>query len=902
MPLSWNEIRARSLAFSKDWEGTCSESAEAKSFWDAFFNVFGVSRRRLASFETPVKKADGQGGFIDLLWKGNLLVEHKSRGKDLDRAAKQAFNYFPGIKDRDLPRFVVVSDFARFKLYDLDEDKTHEFALAELHQNIRLFGFIAGYQTRSFGHEDPVNVMAAEKLGRLHDQLKDEGYDPSALEPFLVRLLFCLFAEDTAIFERSGLQDYVENRTAEDGSDLGMHLAGLFQTLNTAQDKRQANLDEQMAEFPYVNGRLFAESLPLAAFNSKMRETLLDCCALDWSRISPAIFGSLFQSIMDKTARRNLGAHYTSETNILKALRPLFLDGLREEFARCRNSAKKLREFHDKLGQIRVFDPACGCGNFLVVAYRELRELELDVLRTLHQKQRTGFLDIGQLTLLDVDQFIGIEIEEFPAQIAQVALWLTDHQMNLKLSEEFGQYFVRLPLTKSPRIHHGNALDVEWRDVATPVEVTYLVGNPPFVGAKFLNDQQREERNRVFHDTKNAGLLDYVSCWYRKAAEFMQDNPQMQAALVSTNSITQGEQTGVLWPDLFRFGVRINFAHRTFQWNSEARGKAAVHCVIIGFALEDVAKKWIFEYETVKSDPHAIPAANINPYLVDAADIVVTNRSSALCDVPSIGIGNKPIDDGNYLFTPEERAEFIRLEPQSAKCFRRWLGSREFLNGIERWCLWLGDCSPAELRQMPHAKKRINAVRQFRLSSKSAPTKKLAEIPTRFHVENMPESTFLLIPEVSSERRHYIPIGFMDPDTLCSNLVKIVPGASLYHFGVLSSHMHNAWMRAIAGRLKSDYRYSAKLVYNNFPWPEPNEAKRAAIIKAAQSVLDARAEFPDATMADLYDPVTTPRSLHDSHRKLDRAVEKAYRTQPFTNEPERVAFLLARYGKLVTTV
>jgi hypothetical protein len=413
MPLSWNEIRARSLAFSKDWEGTCSESAEAKSFWDAFFNVFGVSRRRLASFETPVKKADGQGGFIDLLWKGNLLVEHKSRGKDLDRAAKQAFNYFPGIKDRDLPRFVVVSDFARFKLYDLDEDKTHEFALAELHQNIRLFGFIAGYQTRSFGHEDPVNVMAAEKLGRLHDQLKDEGYDPSALEPFLVRLLFCLFAEDTAIFERSGLQDYVENRTAEDGSDLGMHLAGLFQTLNTAQDKRQANLDEQMAEFPYVNGRLFAESLPLAAFNSKMRETLLDCCALDWSRISPAIFGSLFQSIMDKTARRNLGAHYTSETNILKALRPLFLDGLREEFARCRNSAKKLREFHDKLGQIRVFDPACGCGNFLVVAYRELRELELDVLRTLHQKQRTGFLDIGQLTLLDVDQFIGIEIEEF---------------------------------------------------------------------------------------------------------------------------------------------------------------------------------------------------------------------------------------------------------------------------------------------------------------------------------------------------------------------------------------------------------------------------------------------------------------------------------------------------------
>lgn len=899
MPLSWNEIRSRAVAFSKDWADCCSESAEAKSFWDAFFEVFGITRRRIASFEAPVVKSDGQGGFIDLLWKGTLLVEHKSRGKNLDRAAHQAFDYFPGIKERDLPRYVVVSDFAHFKLYDLDEDVTHEFKLNDLHRHIRLFGFIAGYQTRTFGQEDPINIMAAEKLGRLHDQLKDEGYDAQALEAFLVRLLFCLFAEDTAIFERSGLRDYLEKRTAEDGSDLGMHLAGLFQTLNTAQDRRQANLDEQLAEFPYVNGRLFAEPLPLAAFNASMREALLDCCALDWSRISPSIFGSLFQSIMDKAARRNLGAHYTSETNILKALRPLFLDDLRDEFARCRNSTARLREFHTSLSRIRVFDPACGCGNFLVVAYRELRLLELEVLRILHQKQETGFLNIGELTLLNVDQFVGIEIEDFPAQIAQVALWLTDHQMNLKLSEEFGQYFVRLPLNTAPRIHHGNALAMDWADLAPAAEISCLVGNPPFVGAKFLDDRQRGERNRIFHDTPNAGLLDYVCCWFRKAAEYMRSNPSMRAAFVSTNSITQGEQVGVLWPDLFRHGVRINFAHRTFQWNSEARGKAAVHCIVIGFALQDAARKWLFEYEEIKGEPHALQAGNINPYLVDAADIVVTNRGTPLCEVPPIGIGNKPIDNGNYLFTPAEREEFIRLEPQSDKWFRRWLGSQEFLNGIERWCLWLGECPPEQLRAMPHALKRVEAVRAFRLASKSAPTRRLAETPTRFHVENMPGSRFLLIPEVSSERRLYIPIGFMEADTLCSNLVKIIPDATRLHFGVLSSLMHNAWMRAIAGRLKSDYRYSGKLVYNNFPWPDSTTTQNDTIISAAQAVLDARAGFPDATLADLYDPVTMPPALSEAHRRLDRAVDRAYRSQAFAAEPERVAYLLERYQELI---
>lgn len=857
MPLSWNEIRTHSLAFSKEWAGESSEDAEAKSFWDGFFNVFGINRRRVASFETPVKKSDGHGGYIDLLWKGVLVVEHKSRGKDLTRAFHQALDYFPGLKEHDLPRYILVSDFARFRLYDLDTDTQHEFPLSDLHKNIRQFGFIAGYQTRSFGQQDPVNIKAAEKLGRLHDQLKASGYSGHELEVFLVRLLFCLFAEDTSIFYPRHFGDYLTDRTAEDGSDLGMHLATLFEVLNTPEDRRQTALDEQLRDFPYVNGRLFEERLPMAAFNRRMRDTLLDCATLDWSRISPAIFGSLFQSIMDETARRNIGAHYTTETNILKALRPLFLDSLQAEFERIRRDQKRLFEFHNKLASLRIMDPACGCGNFLVIAYRELRLLELEVLREYFKHQTTGFWDVSAILRVDVDQFYGIEIEEFPAQIAQVALWLMDHQINMRVSEEFGQYYVRLPLRKTPHIVHGNALSLDWKSVLSPEKCTHIVGNPPFIGAKFMSDTQRAEVETVFHGTKNAGLLDYVACWYRKAAEYMAENPAIRTAFVSTNSISQGEQVGALWQDLLTRGVRVNFAHRTFQWTSEARGKAAVHCVIIGFALQDEPGKRIYDYETVKSEPHEVRATNVNPYLVDAPNIVLTNRQKPICAMPEIGIGNKPIDGGHYLFTTEEKAEFLAKEPGAAPYFRRWLGADEFINGWERWCLWLGDCPPEQLRRMPEAMKRVEAVRALRLASKSAPTRKLAGTPTRFHVENMPSDPFLLIPSVSSERRIFIPIGFIAPPTLASNLVLIVPHATPYHFGILSSTMHMAWVRAVCGRLKSDYRYSAGIVYNNFPWPEPTDAQKQKIEEGTQAVLAARGAHPGATLADLYDPVST---------------------------------------------
>ncbi|HEY9037268.1 MAG TPA: DNA methyltransferase [Pseudomonadales bacterium] len=896
MPLSWNEIKTRALAFSREWADEASEDAEAKTFWNDFFEVFGISRRRVASFEERVKKIDGRDGYIDLLWKGMLLIEHKSRGKDLDRAHKQALDYFPGLKERDLPQYIVVSDFARFRVYDLEDGSQHEFALKDLHKHVRLFGFIAGYQTHTIREQDPVNIKAAERMGKLHDQMKEVGYEGHALELYLVRLLFCLFAEDTGIFERQQLQEYLEDRTHEDGSDLGHHLSTLFHVLNQPEDKRLKNLDEQLRAFPYINGKLFEEALPPASFDSTMRQSLLDCCGLDWSRISPAIFGSLFQSIMDKQARRNLGAHYTSEKNILKLIKPLFLDALWEEFEKIKTNKKKLFEFHKKLRTLTFFDPACGCGNFLVIAYRELRLLELEVLRHSNTSGQQSF-DVHSLINLDVDQFYGIEIEEFPAQIAQVALWLMDHQMNQQVSEEFGLYFARIPLKSSANIVCGNALRLDWNAVIPADRLSYIMGNPPFVGAKFMDDTQRADVAQVFGDIKNAGLLDFVAAWYVKAARMMQGT-DIRCAFVSTNSITQGEQVGVLWSWMLAQGVKLFFAHRTFQWNSEARGKAAVHCVIVGFAMDDIKPKTLFEYEDIKGEPHRIEVKNISPYLVDAPDTVLANRSAPICPAPAIGIGNKPIDGGNYLFTEDEKTEFLEKEPQAAPYFRRWLGADEFLNGYHRHCLWLGECSPAVLKTMPEAMKRVEAVKALRLASKSAPTKKLASTPTRFHVENMPTGNYLIIPEVSSERRLYIPFGFESPETLCSNLVKIAPDASLYHFGILQSLMHNAWTRTVCGRLESRYRYSAGIVYNNFPWPEsPTDKQKQAIEAAAQVLLDARAQFPDSSLADLYDPLTMPPVLLKAHQALDKAVDAAYGKKSFATEAERVAFLFELYQK-----
>jgi hypothetical protein len=897
MPLSWNEIKTRALAFSREWQEESSEDAEAKSFWDGFFNVFGITRKRVASFEEPVKKLDDKYGYIDLFWKGVLIVEHKSRGKNLDKAYTQAMDYFEGIKERDLPKYVLVSDFANFRLYNLEENGQHEFALKDLHKNVRLFGFIAGYQTHKIQEQDPVNIKAAEQMGKLHDRMKDAGYSGHALELHLVRLLFCLFAEDTGIFERQQFKEYLEERTCEDGSDLGAHLSTLFQALNTPREKRLKNLDEQLDAFPYVNGKLFAELLPTAGFDAAMRQALLDCCALDWSRISPAIFGSLFQSIMDKTARRNLGAHYTSEENILKLIKPLFLDALWEEFEKIRHNKNKLFEFHKKLRRLNFLDPACGCGNFLVIAYRELRLLELEILRASRASEQS-FLDVHSLINLNVDQFFGIEIEEFPAQIAQVALWLMDHQMNLLVSEEFGLYFVRIPLQTNSTIVCGNALQIDWKSVVPPWQVSYILGNPPFVGKKEQSNTQKQDMEHIAGMIQGKGLLDYVTAWYVKAVRFMKGE-SIHCAFVSTNSITQGEQVGILWRWMLDEGIIIFFAHRTFQWNNEARGKAAVHCVIIGFAENDISPKWLFEYEDVRGLPHKIKAENINPYLVDAPNTVLPSRRLPVCCVKEMIKGNEATDNGYLILSDEEKDSLITQEPLVKRWLRPLLGGEDYLNNGRRWCLWLQDISPKDLSSMPSVLKRLESVKAFRAASPKAATVAKAKIPYLFGEIRQPKKgSMIIIPKVSSERRYYMPLGFISSNVILNNTLQFIPDGTVSDFGILQSAMHMSWLRAVAGRMKSDYQYSIKIVYNNFPWPEnPTEKQKQAIESAAQAVLDARAQFPGSSLADLYDPLTMPPVLLKAHQTLDRAVDAAYGKTNFKTEAGRIAFLFDLYQK-----
>ena len=924
MPLSWNEIKSRALAFSSHWQDAASEDSEAKPFWIAFFEIFGITNKRVATFEHAVKKLPGASartdGFVDLFWPGMLLIEHKSRGKDLDQAMDQAMAYLPGVAERDLPQLVVVCDFARFRVRQLASGETCEFTLAELHQHVRLFGLVAGYKTQTIAPQNPVNIRAAERMGRLHDALKSAGYDGHPLEVLLVRLLFCMFADDTGIFQPAqALRSFIEERTQPDGSDLGPRLAQLFQVLNTPEGKRTRALDEQLAAFPYVNGKLFEESLPMADFDSAMRDALLDACALDWSAISPAIFGSLFQSIMDDKARRNLGAHYTSEENILKLIGPLFLDALWAEFHKLKNHKNRLWEFHNKLRQLTFFDPACGCGNFLVIAYRELRLLELEVLRASHKLSGQGgqqTLDVHQLISLNVDQFHGIEIEEFPAQIAQVALWLVDHQMNLRVSEEFGLYFARIPLKNSPHVVHGNALTLDWNAVLPAERCSYVLGNPPFIGKQHQSPQQKADVAPLFARLEGGGVLDFVAAWYIKAADYARLNPALHVGYVSTNSIVQGEQVGVLWSWMRAQGVHTHFAHQTFKWSNEASGKAAVHCVIVGFGAQECMNKWIYEYAQIDGEPQAVSAKHINPYLVDATDAFLVSRKQSICPVPPVVFGSMPNDGGHLFLNDAEKAALLQECPTAAPWVRPFLGADEFINNIPRWCLWLPDCPPATLRAMPAVMQRVQKVKALRAASSRAATQALAATPALFGEIRQPQGRYLLIPCHSSERREIIPIGFMEPTVIVGNANLCMPGANLFHFGVITSRMHMAWVRYVCGRLESRYRYTSQIVYNNFPWPDlppeseqnkpltPNHKAQTAIETAAQAVLDARASFPGSSLADLYDPLSMPPALLKAHQQLDKAVDAAYALcggqKTWKNDAERVAFLFERYVQLTS--
>jgi type I restriction-modification system DNA methylase subunit len=785
MTLSWNEIKDRALAFSLEWAGTSNEHAEAKSFLEAFFYVFGISRRKVSTFEHKIRKLDHGDGYIDLLWKGTILIEMKSRGKNLDRAYEQARNYLHGLKDFELPKYILVSDFEDFRLYDLEESKIVYFKIHELVKNVQHFGYLLGYQKKEYKEQDPANIQAAELMGKLHDQLKEIGYTGHPLELYLVRILFCLFAEDTTIFNKQQFQDFLEQRTSEDGSDLAARLQELFQVLNTPKASRFKNLDEKLAEFPYVNGKLYEELLPMASFDSKMRQALLNCCHMDWSKISPAIFGSMFQSVMNPKERRNLGAHYTSEKNILKLIKPLFLDELWAEFNAIKDSRPRLMEFHKKLSTLRFLDPACGCGNFLVITYRELRILELAILRQLYKNQQA--LSIESIIWLDVDMMYGIEYEEFPARIAEVAMWLIDHQMNLDISLEFGQYFVRLPLKKAAKIVHGDALELDWNEVVSKNELSYIIGNPPFIGTAYQNENQKKGMLKIFTNFSSVGMLDYVSGWYAKAAEYIQGT-EIKTGFVSTNSIVQGEQAGILWSILFfHFKVKIQFAHQTFKWNNEAKGKAAVHCVIIGFSLGNDKEKKIYEYKNINYEPHELTVKNINAYLTPGKDLVLNSISNPICNVPKMQSGSAARDGGFLILSNYEKEILAKKYPHLVEIFKPFISGDDFINNIKRWCIWLKDQDLVQVRNVPEFQEKFREVKSFRESSTRNGTKKMAVFPYLFAEERQPKNDFLLIPKVSSENRKYVPIAYLLKDNIVSDKTFIIPNTTNYHFGVLTS-------------------------------------------------------------------------------------------------------------------
>jgi len=723
-----------------------------------------------------------------------------------------------------------------------------------------------------------------------------------------VRIVYCLFADDTGIFQtRDQFHFQIAERSRPDGGDLGSLLSYIFQVLNIPSGQRPQAMDEDLKTLPYVNGGLFSETLPIPTFNVHTRNLLLASFEFDWSTISPAIFGSMFQAVMsrDPEQRHSLGGHYTSESNILKVLRGLFLDDLNAEFESIQHDLRALRAFNDKLSSLKLFDPACGCGNFLVIAYRELRRLENKVLERIVALQPQAISDISILCKVDVDQLTGIEIEENPAAIAEVATWITDHQMNQQLNETFGGSLTRLPLTKSARILRENALRRNWRELFQADDLAagrvLVFGNPPFVAKANRSDSQNADHDLVCSQIRGAGVLDYVSCWFIKASEVL-DGTRVKAAFVATNSITQGEQVAVLWNVLRRRGMRIFLAHRTFKWQNEAPNQAAVFCVIVGFAGRDLSNKRIFEYESPDSVPVERRVSRISPYLIEADEnILVTSRTTPLCEgVPEIRFGSMPNDGGALLLTTSERDELLGEEPGARRFVRRFVGSKEFINGIERYCLWLKGVSPAELRRMPHVLRRVEQVAEHRRQSDRVQTQSLAATPTLFGEDRQPASRYILIPSASSENRRYIPIGFAEPELIASNLCLTIAGGDLFTFGILMSGMHMAWVRTVGGRLKGDYRYSNQIVYNNFPWPREIAGRaRQRVIDAAQTVLDARSQYSDATLADLYDPLTMPPDLQNAHADLDRAVERCYRQTLFTKDSERLEYLFALYSEYV---
>ncbi len=913
--------KAAAKQFVKDWTGHGDEKQETQRFWiDLLQNVFGVEQATKAiEFEVRVKL--DHTSFIDGYIKDtHVLIEQKGADIDLKKGYKQsdgsmltpfqqARRYAGYLPHNMNPRWIVVCNFKEFHIHDMNRpnDTPEVIRLEELETEYSRLQFLVDTGNERIQKEMQISLQAGELVGKLYDALLKQYNSPASeaelksLNMLCVRLVFCLYAEDAGIFgSKTMFHDYLKGFQPK---NVRKALIDLFRVLDTKVADRDPYMDDDLAAFPYVNGGLFAdENIIVPRFTEEIIDLLLTNASEDfnWSQISPTIFGAVFESTLNPETRRSGGMHYTSIENIHKVIDPLFFDALSAELdaieaiAVKKTRENKLADFQKKLASLTFLDPACGSGNFLTETYLSLRRLENRAV-TLRLGEQIVMGDAADFNPIQVSigQFYGIEINDFAVTVAKTALWIAESQMMKETEEIVHMHLDFLPLTSYANIVEGNALRVDWETVVPKDKLNYIMGNPPFVGSKFMTAVQRSDITRVYEGCKNSGIVDYVSGWFYKAAEMLA-NTKITAAFVSTNSITQGEQVAAVWKPLFdRFGIHIHFAHRTFKWGNEANSKALVYCVIVGLGATNIGTKTIFENGQIKQ------AKNINAYLVDADDVFVESRTKPLCNAPEIGIGNKPIDGGYYLFTEEEMADFITEEPQSQEFFRPWFGANEFLYNKKRFCLWLGECSPKVLRSMPNCLKRVEAVRDYRLASTSAGTRKLADRPTRFHVENFPKNNYILIPEATIATRRYVPMGFLTPDKLCSNLVKIIPEGNIYHFGVLTSNVHMAWMRATCGYYGPSYRYSKDIVYNNFPWPTPTDAQKTKIEQTAQAILDARALYPDCSLADLYDEVTMPPELRKAHQQNDKAVMQAYGFWGKLNtETECVAELMKMYQKL----
>lgn len=870
------------------------ENPEQDEFIYGFLTAFEFPKSTLSQIRQGgarnVAKVPGHVGL-----KNKLYYQIVADSDDIDSAFEQRIADTAVAKNKI--RFVLMTNFVRFLAWDTLTRERLDIEFEELPRNYGFFLPLVGLEKAILNSENPADVKAAEKMGKLFDLIKErndlsKAEDIHALNVFLTRLLFCFFAEDTGIFEKGQFTSAVKSYTAEDGSDLDQFLTDLFAVMNSKPNsKLRLSLPIHLAAFPYVNGGLFASDEPVPELGLKGRRILLECSAMDWSEINPDIFGSMFQAVIDVEQRSRLGQHYTSYSNIMKVIQPLFLEPLRSELEKQRTNTNGLKRLLLRLAKMKVFDPACGSGNFLIVAYKELRLLEMDVIQALLQCDPQSIFMSG----IHLDQFYGIEIDDFACEIARLSLWLAEHQLNKQWEEHIGSAPPALPLRSSGKIWSGNSLQKDWQEICpkNPDDEVYVIGNPPFLGTLERSNEQRADMQLVFNDFKSLGYLDFVACWFWKGAQYIH-NSQAELALVATNSLCQGEQVATLWPSIFALGLNIHIAYPTFTWANNARDKAAVHVIIVGLSSRCKTRQL---YQNIEGCWHSKQVSNISPYLIEGSNITVVAKTKPMMKgIPTLLFGNKPTDGGHLLLNRAERDALLKVEPLASRWIRKIVGADEFLNGKERWCLWMVDATKNDIESMPEVKKRLDKIRALRIKAGHPAALKMAEKPHVFMQVSQPKSgDYILIPRVSSERRKYIPIGFFSSDVISSDRNFILPNGSLYEFAIMTSLIHNDWMRLVAMRLKSDYSYGNKVVYNTFPWPDVTEIQRKSIIALAKTVLLTRENYPESTLAELYDPLKMPADLLEAHQTLDQAVDRLYRDKPFKDATERLSFLLERY-------